>query len=47
MRFMKQYGATKVHPDLLGEFITLIVDIHEFMLKPLLAVLREYGPVEQ
>ena len=46
LRFMKQYGATKVHPELLGEFITLMVDIHEFTLKPMLAILREYVPVE-
>ena len=46
IRFMKYYGSTKVHPELIGEFITLRVDIHEYMLRPMLSILREYGPIE-
>ena len=44
---MKQYGATRVHPELLDLFITLIVDLHEFKLRPLLAILKEYGTIEK
>ena len=44
---MKQYGATRVHPELLDIFITLIVDLHEFKLRPLLAILKEYGTIEK
>ena len=44
---MKQYGATRVHPELLDLFITLVVDLHEFKLRPLLAILKEYATIEK
>ena len=41
-RFMKVYGATRVHPQLLEHFLSLIASIHNYRLPPLLSVLKEY-----
>ena len=42
---MKLYGKDKVHHTLLERFIQLISAIHNFRLRPLLAVLKDYGSV--
>ena len=44
---MKQYGSDRVHPQLLDKFITLIVNLHEFKLRPILAILKEYEAIEK
>ena len=44
-RFMKLYGAKQLHHDLLEPFLMLIRAIHNYRLKPLLAVLKEYDTV--
>ena len=44
-RFMKLYGATRVHQDLLEKFLSIIESVHNFRLPPLLAVLKEYQAV--
>ena len=44
---MKQYGYERVHPQLLEKFITLIVNLHEYKLRPILAILKEYEAIEK
>ena len=41
-RFMKLYGASRVPPTLLDNFLSLIRSIHNFRIRPLLSVLKEY-----
>ena len=41
-RFMKLYGAYRVHPDLLDRFLAIIRSIHNLRIKPVLSVLKEY-----
>ena len=44
---MKQYGSERVHPQLLEKFITLTVNLHEYKLRPILAILKEYEAIEK
>jgi hypothetical protein len=47
VRFMKQYGAGRVHPQLLDKFLTLTVNLHDFKIRPLVAILKEYSTIEK
>ena len=44
---MKQFGAERVHHQLIDKFISLVVAIHDFRLRPLIAIFKEYKVIEE
>jgi len=44
---MKLYGATRVPPEMLEQFLKLIKSFHDFRIPPLLSILKEYEAVRK